>query len=95
METCFPQNAKDIVVFHAGTSVKQTGQEDTVITSGGRVMTIVGIAQGLQDARKTAYEGVEKICFDGIQYRTDIASRALKYVIAFEKPNADFILQAR
>jgi len=68
-------------VFHAGTATKKIEgkEEESVVTSGGRVMAIVGLAQGLNDAQKTAYDGMRKICFDGIQYRSDIASRACRY----------------
>ena len=69
-----------MVVFHAGTAIKQNEGEETVVTSGGRVMAIVGLAQHIEDAQKTAYESIKKIDFDGIQYRNDIASRACKYV---------------
>lgn len=70
-----------MVVFHAGTATKkiQGEEEEAVVTSGGRVMAIVGLAQGINDAQKTAYDSVRKICFDGIQYRNDIASRACRY----------------
>jgi len=68
-------------VFHAGTATKKIEgkEEESVVTSGGRVMAIVGLAQGINDAQKTAYDGMRKICFDGIQYRSDIASRACRY----------------
>ena len=67
------------MVFHAGTAIMKN-DEETVVTSGGRVMAIVGLAQGINDAQKTAYETIQKIFFDGIQYRNDIASRACRCV---------------
>ena len=68
-------------MFHAGTATKKIEgkEEEAVVTSGGRVLAIVGLAQGINDAQKTAYDGMRKICFDGIQYRSDIASRACRY----------------
>lgn len=76
----FSKDADSVVVFHAGTAVKAIeGKEEEVVTSGGRVMAIVGLAQGITDAQKTAYDSMRKICFDGIQYRSDIASRACRY----------------
>ena len=69
-----------MVVFHAGTAIKETDSQEAVVTSGGRVMAIVGMAQRIEDAQKTAYESIKKIGFDGIQYRSDIASRACRYV---------------
>ncbi|XP_020622899.1 trifunctional purine biosynthetic protein adenosine-3-like [Orbicella faveolata] len=74
------EDAENVVVFHAGTAAKMVEgkEEEAVVTSGGRVMAIVGLAQGINDAQKTAYDGMRKICFDGIQYRIDIASRACR-----------------
>ena len=68
-------------MFHAGTAAKKIEgkEEEAVVTSGGRVLAIVGLAQRIIDAQKTAYDGIRKICFDGIQYRSDIASRACRY----------------
>lgn len=60
------------LVFHAGTETKD-GQ---VITSGGRVLTVCALADNLQDAIASAYEGVEKISFDNAHFRKDIAARA-------------------
>ena len=75
------KDADNVVVFHAGTATKKIEgkEEEAVVTSGGRVLAIVGLAQGINDAQKTAYDGIGKICFDGIQYRSDIASRACRY----------------
>lgn len=75
----FSKDADSVVVFHAGTAVKVTEGKEEVVTSGGRVMAIVGLAQGITDAQKTAYDSMTKICFDGIQYRSDIASSACRY----------------
>ena len=68
-------------MFQAGTAAKKIEgkEEEAVVTSGGRVLAIVGLAQGINDAQETAYDGIGKICFDGIQYRSDIASRACRY----------------
>lgn len=61
----------DIVVFHAGT--KQ--EEDTFVTSGGRVLYVTATGNTLDEALTKAYKGVEAIQFDGMQYRTDIGRR--------------------
>ncbi len=60
---------KDVLVFHAGT----TRDDGTVVTAGGRVLTVVGTGASLKEARQRAYENVRRIRFDGCQYRTDIA----------------------
>lgn len=75
-----------MVVFHAGTALKKNEGEEAVVTSGGRVMAVVGLAQGIDDAQKTAYESIKKISFDGIQYRNDIASRACRCVQCHRSP---------
>ncbi|KAF2653710.1 phosphoribosylamine-glycine ligase [Lophiostoma macrostomum CBS 122681] len=64
----------DVVLFHAGTSFA----DNTLKTSGGRVIASTATATTLEDAVKKAYKGVECIHFDGMQYRKDIAGRALK-----------------
>lgn len=56
------------IVFHAGT--KQS--DDTLLTNGGRVLSVSALGDTLEDALKTSYAGVEKIDFDGMHYRNDI-----------------------
>jgi phosphoribosylamine--glycine ligase len=59
-------------VFQAGTSRADSGE---IVTAGGRVMTVVGLAETIATARKIAYEAVSKITFEGRMLRTDIATR--------------------
>jgi len=63
-------NAK---VFHAGTALKD-GQ---IVTNGGRVLGVTAWAKDLKSAQAAAYAAVEKIQFDGAQFRRDIAAKAL------------------
>lgn len=63
----------DVVVLHAGTRLLAG---DTV-TSSGRVLSVVGLADTLAGARDRAYEAVKEIRFDGMHYRKDIGARAL------------------
>jgi phosphoribosylamine--glycine ligase len=60
-------------VFHAGT----TGSGKTILTNGGRVLGVTAWAADLPRARAAAYMAVEKIQFDGAQFRHDIAAKAL------------------
>ena len=76
----FVQNEDNVELLHAGTTLKKISDSDTVVTSGGRVLAVVGVAQRIEDAQKTAYNNMKKVCFDGIQYRNDIAARACTYV---------------
>jgi phosphoribosylamine--glycine ligase/phosphoribosylformylglycinamidine cyclo-ligase len=64
----------DIHHFHAGTIIRD-GQ---LQTSGGRVIAACSTAETLEEAVKKAYAGVRLISFDKMQYRNDIAHRALK-----------------
>jgi phosphoribosylamine--glycine ligase len=61
------------VVFHAGTR----GADGQVVTAGGRVLTVVGWDNSLPQALERAYAAVERIRFEGRQYRRDIGARAL------------------
>ncbi|KAG9624684.1 hypothetical protein KCV04_g12472, partial [Aureobasidium melanogenum] len=65
---------EDTVIFHAGTDIKD-GQ---LVTSGGRVIASTATGPTLKEAVARAYEGVQTIKFEGMQYRKDIAKRALK-----------------
>jgi phosphoribosylamine--glycine ligase len=69
-----PAETPESVTFHAGTTVVG----GTLQTSGGRVLCVVGLGDSVKMAQKQAYDTVEKISFDGAQYRHDIGWRALK-----------------
>lgn len=56
------------MVFHAGT--KMDG--DKLVTAGGRVLGVTALGKDLDEAIKKAYDGVEKIGFEGTHYRKDI-----------------------
>lgn len=59
-------------VFHAGTALAG-GQ---VVTSGGRVLGVTALGPDLKSAQAAAYAAVEKIHFEGAQFRRDIAAKA-------------------
>ena len=61
-------------VFHAGTA--RVGED--IVTSGGRVLGVTAWAKDLRTAQAAAYVAVEKIQFDGAQFRRDIAAKALQ-----------------
>ena len=67
------RDCSEVQVFYAG--VKQRG--DDLITSGGRVLTVVATAPSYQIAIARVYEAASKIKFDGMQYRRDIGRKAL------------------
>ena len=68
-------NNTDIKVFHAGTGLNDQGQ---LVTSGGRVLCVTALGENVTDAQKRAYEGVSKIHWEEVYYRTDIGHRAVK-----------------
>ena len=67
-------DADDAVVFHAGTRRCADG---TVVSSGGRVLTVTGTGPDLMAARGAAYGRLEGIALDGSHLRRDIGWRAL------------------
>ena len=64
----------DIVVFHAGTKIVR----QDLTTNGGRVLGVSAIGNTLEEALKKVYKAIEKISFDGMQYRKDIGKSALE-----------------
>jgi len=69
-----PEENDDSLTFHAGTALDGS----TLKTTGGRVLCVVGLGDSVRVAQKHAYEAVEKIRFEGMQFRQDIGWRALK-----------------
>lgn len=61
----------DVKVFHAGTVLK----DGKVLTSGGRVLGVTALGDTVAEAKKRAYEAVQKIHWDGSWYRTDISDK--------------------
>lgn len=62
---------EDVMVFHAGTKPgKKPGE---IVTSGGRVLTVVATGKTLVAAREKVYANIGRIHFEGCHYRKDIA----------------------
>lgn len=72
--TGIPTDTEDQLTFHAGTKL----QDGKLVTSGGRVMCVVGLSDTVRGAQQKAYEAIAQIQFDGMQYRKDIGYRAVK-----------------
>ncbi len=62
-----------VKVFHAGTA--RVGEN--IVTNGGRVLGVTALGRDLKAAQAAAYAAVEKIHFDGAQFRRDIATKAI------------------
>jgi len=60
-------------VFHAGTAT----DNDIVVTSGGRVLCVVGLGDTVADAAEQSYNAVDKIDWDDVYFRRDIGHRAI------------------
>ena len=63
-----------VKVFHAGSALR----DDAIVTSGGRVLTVVGRGSSFEEAISRAYQAVEQISFSNTHYRTDIGQKALR-----------------
>ncbi len=70
-----PAETPECVTFHAGTRIAG----GKLVTSGGRVLCVVGLGDSVKMAQKQAYETVDKIHFNGAQFRRDIGWRGLKH----------------
>lgn len=68
------EKEKDIIIFHAGTKLNENGE---LVTNGGRVLGVSAIGATLEEALVKAYKAIEKISFEGMQYRKDIGQKAL------------------
>jgi phosphoribosylamine--glycine ligase len=63
-----------VTVFHAGTA---SSDGDGIVTNGGRVLSVVGTAPSVREARDRAYAAIAEISWPGVHYRRDIAAQAL------------------
>ncbi len=64
---------KDVVVFHAGTATN----DGDIVTNGGRVLGVTALGETIAEAKRRAYETVDKIQFDGTYCRRDIGDKAI------------------
>ena len=69
-------NLDDNLVFHAGTSFDES---NNIISSGGRVLNVIGFGNTLDLAIQDAYSSIDKINFKNMYYRKDIAKKGLNY----------------
>jgi phosphoribosylamine--glycine ligase len=64
-----------VVIFHAGTARRGAH----LVTDGGRVLGVTGRGRDVRDAIARTYEAVRRITWEGVQFRTDIGAKALRY----------------
>ena len=72
--TGIPEETAEAVTFHAGTTLAA----NTLTVNGGRVLCVVGLGDSVKMAQKQAYAVVDRIHFDGAQFRRDIGWRAIR-----------------
>jgi len=65
----------DVEIFHAGTKL---GPDGHFLTAGGRVLGVTARGAAIEEAVLRAYAAADRIHFDGVHLRRDIAARALK-----------------
>ena len=73
--TGLDDEVENTFIYHAGTKLDENGK---VVTNGGRVLTVVAMADSLAEAKKRAYERVKMIRFKDMHYRNDIGDKSLK-----------------
>jgi phosphoribosylamine--glycine ligase len=71
-------------VLHAGTRRRDDG---AVVSSGGRVLSVVGTGVDLLSARQEAYQRLEQVHLAGSHHRTDIALRAAQGAVSVPAPS--------
>ncbi len=59
---------EDSIIFHAGTRLDNA----RLVTNGGRVMAFTSFGSDFREALSKSYDSINKVCYDGIQYRRDI-----------------------
>jgi len=63
----------DVKIFHSGTAILN----DQIVTNGGRVLCVTALGGDVKQAKKVAYEAVNKVTWDGVYYRKDIGNKAI------------------
>jgi phosphoribosylamine--glycine ligase len=64
--------AAGALVFHGGTAMR----DERLVTNGGRILSVTALAPDLEQARQRAYDAVERVRFQGVRFRKDIAAVA-------------------
>ena len=75
--TRLPNDDDDCITFHAGTAF----ENEQLVTRGGRVLCVTALGETVSAAQRRAYDAIDEVAFDGMQFRRDIGHRALGYRI--------------
>src|SRR5438477_2820917 len=65
---------REVLVFHAGAAADPSGY----VTAGGRVLTLVALGDSMAEAKDRAYRNVDRIRFQGMTFRRDLAEREIE-----------------
>jgi len=63
-----------VKIFHSGTATLN----DHIVTNGGRVLCVTALGRDVKQAKKVAYEAVNKVTWNGVYYRRDIGNKAIR-----------------
>lgn len=63
------KETEETIIFHAGTSFR----DGKLVTSGGRVLNVVGLGKSFKEAREKVYKDIQNVFFENMYYRKDIA----------------------
>lgn len=71
----------EALIVHAGTKYKN----DLLLTDGGRVMSVTGLGESIEQATENAYSTISKISWEGLYFRKDIGKDLVRYTKPFNK----------
>jgi len=67
---------EEVIIFYAGTKI----ENGKLLTAGGRVLNVCAWGEDIKEAKVKAYKAIEKISFEGMQYRKDIGDKAIRFL---------------
>ena len=69
--------AHDFHIFHSGTAIRKKDNNEEIVTAGGRVLCVTSLGETIEIAQKNSYQLVNKIFFEGCQFRQDIGYQSI------------------
>ena len=67
----------DFHIFHSGTVIRRKDNNEEIVTAGGRVLCVTSLGETIETAQKNSYQLVNKIFFEGCQFRQDIGYQSI------------------
>lgn len=79
-ELMFEQESNhDFHIFHSGTIIRKKDGNEEIVTAGGRVLCVTSLGETIKTAQQNSYRLVDKISFEGCQFRQDIGYQSIRY----------------